>query len=169
MQRGVFSQAQTGENGGRQISDQSGAQCGLITSDRSHVDRRLTHIGLIQPVFWTVKTNRCQIKSQDAIATLEDGAGGFGGFEVVFGHADDLSALAGAEDAILGGHRMVEKNRRLKPRLHFVNGFQTRTTALAQVSPAPKATKTIMSPLSIRPARQASSRAMGMEAAEVLP
>src|SRR5206468_766957 len=46
---------------------------------------------------------------------------------------------------------------------------QTRTTALAQVRPAPNATKTRTSPASILPARQASSNAIGTDAAEVLP
>jgi len=40
---------------------------------------------------------------------------------------------------------------------------------MSYVSPAPKATKTMLSPGWTRPARQASSSAIGMEAAEVLP
>src|SRR2546423_15602535 len=44
-----------------------------------------------------------------------------------------------------------------------------RITAFAQVRPAPKATKTMMFPGLIRPERQASSSAIGTDAAEVLP
>jgi len=46
---------------------------------------------------------------------------------------------------------------------------QNRRMAAAQVKPAPKVTSPTVSPGLMRPLRRASSRAMGIEAAEVLP
>src|SRR6476469_945161 len=78
-----------------------------------------------------------------------------------FAHANDLRTLAGKDP----GHTRIGPEERA----HQLGWPPQRTTAAPLVRPEPNATKRMLSPSLTRPWSTASQRAMGIEAAEVLP
>src|ERR1019366_1380079 len=127
MQCGVLTQTQTGVGGDGGWIEHRGVDSRAISRDAGCINRGLADVGLIQSVLGAIEAEGFEVHAEDFPGNVEHFFRAAGCLVKVLTHADNLSALAGTEDECFGRH-------------------QNRTTALDQVSPAPKATKITVSP-----------------------
>jgi hypothetical protein len=137
-----------------------GADAGgkLIARHRPHCgtvgeQRRLRVVGERQLVGRPVETESAQRDAERLVDTLEHLPGCRKGVGEVAAHAGLLGALAGKEE----------------DDVHGSDAAQKRTTIEPHVKPAPNATSITVEPSRTRPHSMASSRAIGMDADDVLP
>ena len=130
----------------------------FVAHDREHggavrENGRLRVLGRRQVLFGTLEHGPGQRDAECLVDGVEHGARRRKPLRQIFSHADFLRALPRAEPD--GGRSMLRPYHR--------------TTMLPQVKPAPKAQNITTMPGFRRPHLTASSSAMAMDAADVLP
>ncbi len=124
-----------------------------------HEDRRLRVARFAQHLFGSVRADVIQIVAQDVLSRREARARGRILLRDRHAHTDALRPLTGEHDA--DAHQPTSAADGATP-------FQRQATAPHE-RPAPNATNMMMSPSCSRFCANASDKAIGIDAAEVLP